>query len=210
MLLGVFAAKGVLPIEFKPAYSVGDLLTQHLDDMEEEVNNQGGVMQTLADHFAKVYEAVQGDRAYTTRRLSPMTPGFCRSSRLASAAAAHKPAPTWAARTGARATPRERRGALRWDQAAAEAETGARPVRSPADPGHAAAGAVSTSARPAAAPSSPCGDSGDSGDSGDRMEGSTGARCAPRAGAGQARVIIPRSITGSRGHGSGNRSGVSA
>jgi hypothetical protein len=27
MLLGVFSAKGVMPLEFKPAYSVGDLFT---------------------------------------------------------------------------------------------------------------------------------------------------------------------------------------
>ncbi len=27
MLLGIFSANGVLPLEFKPAYSVGDLIT---------------------------------------------------------------------------------------------------------------------------------------------------------------------------------------
>ena len=37
MLLGVFAAKGVLPLEFKPASSVGDLRTQHRDDLDHEV-----------------------------------------------------------------------------------------------------------------------------------------------------------------------------
>jgi hypothetical protein len=31
MLLGIFASHRVLPLEFKPAYSVGDLLLQHLD-----------------------------------------------------------------------------------------------------------------------------------------------------------------------------------
>src|SRR5262249_45084363 len=31
MLLGIFAARGVLPLEFKPAHSVGDLVVQHLD-----------------------------------------------------------------------------------------------------------------------------------------------------------------------------------
>lgn len=36
MLLGVFSAKGALPLEFKLAYSVGDLLTQHLDELEQE------------------------------------------------------------------------------------------------------------------------------------------------------------------------------
>jgi hypothetical protein len=56
MLLGVFSAKDVLPLEFKPAYSVGDLLTQHLDELEDEAERKGGVMQTLADHFAKVYK----------------------------------------------------------------------------------------------------------------------------------------------------------
>jgi hypothetical protein len=56
MLLGVFSAKGVLPLEFKPAYSVGDLLTQHLDELEQEAERKGGVLQALSDHFAKVYK----------------------------------------------------------------------------------------------------------------------------------------------------------
>jgi hypothetical protein len=57
MLLGIFSAKGVLPLEFKPAHSVGDLLTQHLDELEQEAERKGGVLQTLADHFARVYKA---------------------------------------------------------------------------------------------------------------------------------------------------------
>jgi hypothetical protein len=56
MLLGVFASHGVLPLEFKPAYSVGDLLLQHLDTLEKEAEEKGGVQQVLADHFAKVYK----------------------------------------------------------------------------------------------------------------------------------------------------------
>jgi hypothetical protein len=35
MLLGIFASHGVLPLEFKPAYSVGDLLLQHMDALEQ-------------------------------------------------------------------------------------------------------------------------------------------------------------------------------
>jgi hypothetical protein len=31
MLLGIFAAKGVLTLAFKPAFSVSELLVQHLD-----------------------------------------------------------------------------------------------------------------------------------------------------------------------------------
>jgi hypothetical protein len=56
MLLGIFASHGVLPLEFKPAYSVGDLLLQHLDGLEKEAEEKGGVQQVLADHFAKVYK----------------------------------------------------------------------------------------------------------------------------------------------------------
>jgi hypothetical protein len=36
MLLGVFSAKGLLPLAFKPAHSVEDLLTQHLDEVEQK------------------------------------------------------------------------------------------------------------------------------------------------------------------------------
>ena len=56
MLLGVFASHGVLPLEFKPAYSVGDLLLQHLDALEREAEEKGGVQQVLADHFARMYK----------------------------------------------------------------------------------------------------------------------------------------------------------
>ena len=56
MLLGIFGAYGVLPLAFKPAYSVGDLLTQYLDKLELEAEERGGVQQVLADHFAKIYK----------------------------------------------------------------------------------------------------------------------------------------------------------
>jgi hypothetical protein len=46
-----------LPLEFKPVYSVGDLLTQHLEELEQEAERKGGVLQTLLDHFAKIYRA---------------------------------------------------------------------------------------------------------------------------------------------------------
>ncbi len=56
MLLGIFSARGVLPLELKPAYSVGDLLTQHLDDLEREAEVKGGLDQVLADHFSRIYK----------------------------------------------------------------------------------------------------------------------------------------------------------
>jgi hypothetical protein len=56
MLLGIFSAKGVLSLELKPAHSVGDLLTQHLDELEQEAERKGGVTQILTDHFAKAFK----------------------------------------------------------------------------------------------------------------------------------------------------------
>ncbi len=56
MLLGIFSARGVLPLELKPAHSVGDLLVQHLDDLEREAEDKGGLDQVLTNHFAKAYK----------------------------------------------------------------------------------------------------------------------------------------------------------
>src|SRR5262249_40091454 len=55
MLRGLSSGRGVLPWELKPAHSVGDLLVQHLDDLEREAEDKGGLDQVLADHFARVY-----------------------------------------------------------------------------------------------------------------------------------------------------------
>jgi hypothetical protein len=56
MLLGIFAAHGVLALGDKPARSVGDLLTQHLELLEAEAEDKGGVGQVVREHFAKVYK----------------------------------------------------------------------------------------------------------------------------------------------------------
>jgi hypothetical protein len=42
-------------LEFKPADSSGVLLTQHVDALEQETQDKGGVQQVLADYFAKVF-----------------------------------------------------------------------------------------------------------------------------------------------------------
>jgi hypothetical protein len=56
MLLGAFGAHGVLLMECRPANNVGDLLIQHLDDLEQDVEDKGGIQAVLAQHFAKVYK----------------------------------------------------------------------------------------------------------------------------------------------------------
>jgi hypothetical protein len=56
MALWILASHRAPPLEFKPTSSVGDLLLQHLDALEQEAEEKGGVHQMLADHFAKVYK----------------------------------------------------------------------------------------------------------------------------------------------------------
>jgi hypothetical protein len=56
MLLGIFASHGVLPLEFRHAHSVADLLVQRLDQLKQEALDTGGIQQLLAEHFAKVYK----------------------------------------------------------------------------------------------------------------------------------------------------------
>lgn len=64
MLLGIFAARGVLPLEFKPAHGMGDLVVQHLDELERQADEKGGVPQLLMDHFANVYKIRVPDTAH--------------------------------------------------------------------------------------------------------------------------------------------------
>jgi hypothetical protein len=51
-----FAIRETLSLDSNTAYSVGDLLLQRLDALEQEAEEKGGVQQALADHFAKVYK----------------------------------------------------------------------------------------------------------------------------------------------------------
>jgi hypothetical protein len=55
MLVGILASRGVLPLAFKPAYSVGGLLLQHLDTLDQEAEEKGGVQQVFGEHFANAY-----------------------------------------------------------------------------------------------------------------------------------------------------------
>lgn len=63
ILLGIFWAHGVLPLEFKPAHNIGDLIVQHLDTLEQEADRKGGAQQVLADHFARIYKVRLGPGA---------------------------------------------------------------------------------------------------------------------------------------------------
>jgi hypothetical protein len=54
-LLGVFDAYGVTARQIKPVVSVADLLQEHLEALEVEAEEKGGVAQLLHDHFEKLY-----------------------------------------------------------------------------------------------------------------------------------------------------------
>jgi hypothetical protein len=56
MLLGIFAARGVLPLQREPVADVQDLVWQHLDDLQAEAEAKGGLEQVLADHYAKAFK----------------------------------------------------------------------------------------------------------------------------------------------------------
>jgi hypothetical protein len=68
MLLGICSARGVLPLELKPAYNVVDLLDQHVDDLEVEAAAKGGVWQIMAGHFQKVYRVAAPQALIAARR----------------------------------------------------------------------------------------------------------------------------------------------
>jgi hypothetical protein len=55
-LLGVFDAYGVTAQQIKPVVSVADLLQQHLEALEAEAEEKGGIAQLLHDHFQKLYK----------------------------------------------------------------------------------------------------------------------------------------------------------
>jgi hypothetical protein len=55
-LLGVFDAYSVTARQVKPVVSVADLVQQHLDALEAEAEEKGGVAQLLHDHFQKLYK----------------------------------------------------------------------------------------------------------------------------------------------------------
>jgi len=64
-LLGVFDAYGVTAQQIKPVVSVGDLLQQHLEALEVEAEEKGGIAQLLHDHFQKLYKVSVPVEAFT-------------------------------------------------------------------------------------------------------------------------------------------------
>jgi hypothetical protein len=55
-LLGVFDAYGVTAQQIKPVVKVADLVAQHLEALEAEADEKGGIAQLLHDHFQKLYK----------------------------------------------------------------------------------------------------------------------------------------------------------
>jgi hypothetical protein len=87
MLLGIFAAQGVLALGEKPIHSVGDLLTQHLDLLEAEADDKGGVSQVLrgCDVCPGCPSRAEGHRLeeFSPRPTGPGNHDLCGSARHA-------------------------------------------------------------------------------------------------------------------------------
>jgi hypothetical protein len=64
-LLGVFDAYGVTAQQIKPVVSVADLLQQHLDALEAEAEEKGGIALLLHEHFQKLYKVSAPVGAFT-------------------------------------------------------------------------------------------------------------------------------------------------
>jgi hypothetical protein len=56
MLLGVFCAKGLAPLECMAACALVDLLSQHLKDIEPEAGRKGGNTQAHMDRFDTIHK----------------------------------------------------------------------------------------------------------------------------------------------------------
>jgi hypothetical protein len=62
----------VLPLEFKPAHTVADLLVQHLEALEQDATEKGDRQQLLANRVAEVYKV-----GLTTHRAAQRREGAC-------------------------------------------------------------------------------------------------------------------------------------
>jgi hypothetical protein len=69
-LLGVFDAYGVSAQQIKPVVSVGDLIQQHLEALEAEAEEKGGIAQLLHDHFLKLYRVSAPVRLFDAQQAS--------------------------------------------------------------------------------------------------------------------------------------------
>jgi hypothetical protein len=55
-LLGIWAAKGVLPLEMPQIESVVDLYWRHADELETLAQEEGGAPALLAKHYQKAFK----------------------------------------------------------------------------------------------------------------------------------------------------------
>jgi hypothetical protein len=56
MLLGIWAAKGVFPLEIAPMESVAELYRRHADELEALAEEEGGAPALLRKHYRKTFK----------------------------------------------------------------------------------------------------------------------------------------------------------
>jgi len=57
MLLGIWSAKGVLPLQVAPVENVAELYRRHADELEALAEEEGGVASLLQKHYQKTFKA---------------------------------------------------------------------------------------------------------------------------------------------------------
>jgi hypothetical protein len=55
MVLGIWATKGVLPLEVPPIATMADLYLQHADELEALAEAEGGAAALLQKHYQKTF-----------------------------------------------------------------------------------------------------------------------------------------------------------
>jgi hypothetical protein len=56
MLLGIWAAKGVLPLDITPVENVSELYWQHAEELEQLAEEEGGAPALLRKHYQKTFK----------------------------------------------------------------------------------------------------------------------------------------------------------
>jgi hypothetical protein len=54
--VGRLLRQEVMPLKFKPAYSVSDLHTRYLDELDKEAERKGRALQAWSDPFSRMYK----------------------------------------------------------------------------------------------------------------------------------------------------------
>jgi hypothetical protein len=67
MLLGIWAAKGILPLDITPIENVSSLYWQHAEDLERLAEEVGGAPALLQKHYQKTFKVAAPLRLFSAQ-----------------------------------------------------------------------------------------------------------------------------------------------